>query len=52
MKTTYLAFGEIKYSHEQDAYVLFITHQHMSVNAKQLKLALKEIKQLNKEIKK
>ena len=44
--------GEIRYSHEQDAWVLFITHQHISVNAKQLKLALKEIKKLNKDLNK
>ena len=52
MKTIFLEFGDIKYSHEQNAYVLFITHAHMSVNAKQLKQALKEIKKLNKELKK
>ena len=52
MKTMLIDFGEIRYSHEQDAFVLFVTHQHMSVNAKQLKQALKEIKKLNKDLNK
>ena len=52
MKTILFQFGEIRYSHEEDSYVLFVTHSHMSVKAKQLKMALKEIKKLNKELKK
>ena len=52
MKTIFLEFGDIKYSHEQNEYVIFITHYHMSVNASQLKTALKVIKKLNKELKK